>query len=367
MIKSKFFNFRFITQTFAFVLALCFIESFFVSSTHAMAPHQVYSENHSEEEPLEHSSPTTHEATLHTESHALVAEFVTLVSEHHMLKQRKPTDLWKEVTSSKIYKTGKFVTHATSYFLTHFYILTPCMGALFKQSLRGYDTLVGCNLPTTTQDEESMAWVCDDQTRYWVALTALLPVGYCLNKKLSNAAVKISDSVDYCSKKLIKAYESYRDQSVQERTQEVEKLILRISHELAARSEELRTWPTRERKLIFHAASMVGQLELMNAVLRPEKPREVKVFERIQRIIEERCTICLEDIEQKKSPLDTTVERRCDHVFHESCILNWYKTLLKSHSPLVCPICRSTEIDPQTGEGSHLLHKQWSLSDEQGD
>jgi hypothetical protein len=361
MIKNEFFNCRFFTYISALILNLTFIGLIHTSSAHAMAPHQAYIENNTEEDSLESSVFTISEGDESKEIKKLGIEFITLATDHHFLKIKKSYNSWEEVKKSKAYAAGQFVTQATSYVIAYCYILTPCMITTFRQTLRGYDIISGCNLPTSIQDED-MVWICNDETRFNVALASLIPVGYYFHRKLIKLPDIISHCTNYCSQIVIEKYEQYKDESIQRHIQKIEKLILEMSHQLLSHREELRRLPTQERKLIFHAASLVGQLDLMTALLNPDSPKEQKIYKRIQRIIEDNCSICLEGLNQKDSPLNAPIERACNHVFHLKCLMDWYKVLTRTHSLPNCPLCRS-ENESDREERSHLLNKHWPLEE----
>lgn len=93
-------------------------------------------------------------------------------------------------------------------------------------------------------------------------------------------------------------------------------------------------------------------LKLWNVVTRRERPSFMNVSEyrmvptcdhaiemltraKIEEVeSDQRCVICLEDIEKEGECALLLLKMPCLHVFHEECIIRWLKT---SHS---CPICR---------------------------
>lgn len=57
----------------------------------------------------------------------------------------------------------------------------------------------------------------------------------------------------------------------------------------------------------------------------------IKLFLQTKRMEVQTCSICLENV--------SNVPLKCGHVFHDKCVLEWFKT------NNTCPNCRSTITD----------------------
>lgn len=63
-----------------------------------------------------------------------------------------------------------------------------------------------------------------------------------------------------------------------------------------------------------------------------------------KQILNKECSICLEVIQIKKKKFNfrnNFIKLKCNHIFHKSCINEWYKVCKNKKTELICPYCRN--------------------------